>query len=357
MSEPIYRRTEPLMGTLMTVEVVGHSGAPERSGLSSVEMAVERAFDWFREIEDCCSRFDPRSELSRLSETVGVDLPVSPILYQGVQFALAIAAETGGAFDPTVGATMESRGFNRNYVTGEIVRSASARRRNGSASYRDVRLDPERKTITLLRPLLLDLGAVAKGLAIDMAAHELRPFANFAINAGGDIYVAGHNAHGASWSVGIRHPRIPGALIDCLHVSDCAVCTSGDYERRCPEANDKIAEEDIVATFTGVSEAEPSCAELGSHHILDPRIGRSPRATASATVVAPTAMLADALATAAFVLGPADGIALLERLNVNGLIISSALDRHATTRMRTNVGPGFSPAGFGVGAGAPGFGF
>ena len=343
MSEPVYRRTEPLMGTLVTIEVVGHSGEHTQSAAqasSSVEAAVERAFDWFREIEDCCSRFDPRSELSRLSATVAVEVPVSDILFQAVQFALVISLETGGAFDPTIGATMERRGFNRNYVTGEIVSNASPRNRSGSANYRDVHLDPEHKTITLLRPLLLDLGAIAKGLAIDMAAHELRPFANFAINAGGDIYVAGHNSHGAPWSVGIRHPRIPGALIDSIHVSDCAVCTSGDYERRCPELNDEIAAGNAVATLAARTQMSPGPIALGSHHILDPRAGRSPQATASATVVAPTAMLADALATAAFVLGPADGIALLERLNVNGLIISPALDRHVTK----NVGPGFSPA-------------
>ena len=85
--------------------------------------------------------------------------------------------------------------------------------------------------MTLHRPLLLDLGAVAKGLAIDMAARELQPFENFAIDAGGDLYFGGCNAAGEPWSVGIRHPRGDG-LLDTLRVSDAAVCTSGDYERR-----------------------------------------------------------------------------------------------------------------------------
>jgi len=320
MTELPYRRTDLSMGTLVTIDVAGYSRASEQQeGSTSVEAAVERAFDWFREIEECCSRFDPQSELSRLCATVGVEVPVSSILFQAVQFALAVAEETRGAFDPTVGAAMESRGFNRNYLTGEIVRNSSAHGRRGDANYRDVQLDAQRKTITLLRPLMLDLGAVAKGLAIDMAAHELRPFANFSINAGGDIYVAGHNSKGEPWSVGIRHPRIPGTLIDVLNVSNCAVCTSGDYERRCKEV-------------------EPANGNSGEHHIFDPRPGHSPRATASATVIAPTAMLADALATAAFVLGPTDGIALLERLNVNGLIFSAALDRHATRNLGRGLG-------------------
>lgn len=331
MTEPVYRRSVSAMGTIVTIDVVGHF-APRTSEAaqpaqeaaqhpSPVEEAVERAFDWFRQIEECCSRFDSQSELSRLSATVGIAVPVSATLYQALQFALAVAAQTAGAFDPTIGAAMETRGFNRDYRTGQPVRNAPFRGPRG-ASYRDVRLDPERKTVTLLRPLLLDLGAVAKGLAIDMAAHELRPFANFAINAGGDIYISGRNSHRAPWAVGIRHPRIPGALIDVLRVSDCAICTSGDYERRSPDAASEGA--------TSVDAAASSAAARGEHHIFDPRIGRSPQAAASATVVAPTAMLADALATAAFVLGPAAGVSLLERLGVNGLIFSPALDRHAT---------------------------
>ena len=336
MSETVYRRTIPAMGTLVTIDVVGDvagdvagPGAPQAS--AQLAAAVERAFAWFYQIEQCCTRFDPQSELVRLSAHVGVAVPASAILYEAVQFALAVAEESGGAFDPTVGAAMEMRGFNREYRSGGIVRSApegsgwATHRATHRATYRDVRLDPDRKTITLLRPLLLDLGAVAKGLAIDMAAHELRPFAHFAINAGGDLYVRGHNAQGGPWSVGIRHPRVPGALFDTLRVSDCAVCTSGDYERRCP-----------VET------------EAGGHHILDPRAATSEgtdspespvssaHAAASATVVAPTAMLADALATAAFVLGPDDGIALLERFGVDGLIISPALERHTTRGMHSD---------------------
>jgi FAD:protein FMN transferase len=337
MTAPVYRRTVPAMGALVTIDVVGHFAAPAQHaslGSSHVEAAVERACDWFAEIEACCSRFDPRSELSRLSATLGVAVPVSDILYRAVEFALAVAEETAGAFDPTIGAAMETRSFNRNYRSGQIVRHApvaTTLRRGDRATYRDVRLDPQRKTITLLRPLLLDLGAVAKGLAIDMAAHELRPFANFAINAGGDVYVAGHNRRGAPWNVGISHPRVPGELIDSLSVSDCAVCTSGDYERRCPDASsDASPDASNVSTGAASAPSEAPVAEPGGHHILDPRCGRSPRAAASATVIAPSAMLADALATAAFVLGPADGIALLERLGVCGLIISPALARHVT---------------------------
>jgi thiamine biosynthesis lipoprotein len=245
---------------------------------------------------------------------------VSTILYEAVQFALAVAEESGGAFDPTVGYAMERRGFNEEYRTRRTIRTAL--KPGGSVSYRDVRLNPERKTITLLRPLILDLGAVAKGLAIDMAARELRPLENFMIDAGGDLYLGGHNPKAEPWSIGVRHPRRASELIDTLRVSDQAVCTSGNYERKASAKN-------------GAGDGDRDGEEDGGHHILDPRTGVSPQSAASVTVVAPTAILADAVATAAFVLGPSEGIQLLERLGVDGLIISPTLDRYATHGMCT----------------------
>jgi thiamine biosynthesis lipoprotein len=286
-------RTEVVMGTLVTIRVI-------RPG---AEAAIERAFGWFYEIEQRCTRFDQRSELMQLTAQVGEPVPVSAILFEAVRFALSVAEETDGAFDPTVGHAMETRGHNREHRTGEIIRTPIAP--GAGVSYRDVGLDPERSTITLRRPLLLDLGSVAKGLAVDAAARELEPFSDFSIDAGGDLYLGGLNPQGAPWSVGIRHPRRDHELIDSLRVSNQAVCTSGDYER--------------------------------ADHILDARVGepaerRCP--AASATVVAPAAMLADALATAAFVLGPAAGIELLNRMGVEGLIVTPTLERFETGGLR-----------------------
>ena len=301
MTRDAYVRTVTMMGTFVTIQVIGPAANEPRPG--DRQESVERAFEWFARIEACCTRFDPASELMRLTAHIGVAVPVSDTLFEAVQFAIAVAEESGGAFDPTVGHRMESRGFNREHRTGERVRTELPA--GDSASYRDVHLDPKKQTVTLRCPLILDLGAVAKGLAIDMAARELRPFENYAIDAGGDLYLAGRNAEGAAWSVGIRHPRRDREVIEALRVSNRAVCTSGDYERQSP-------------------------VERDGHHILDPRAGTSATLVASATVVAPTAMAADALATAAFVLGPVDGIRLLERQGVEGLLLSPSLERFAT---------------------------
>jgi thiamine biosynthesis lipoprotein len=304
VSEPdSYVHSIARMGTVVAIRVVGAKAM--KSGRSSIDEHVSKALAWFDRVESACSRFDEQSELQQISARVGVAVPVSAILFRAVQFALQVAEETAGAFDPTVGLAMEENGFNHHYRTGEtrhtlLEVSPSTRR----PSFRDVQLDAGNQTITLLRPLLLDLGAVAKGLAIDLAAKELEPLENFLIDAGGDIYVSGTNARNEPWSVGIRHPRTPNENLHVLSVSDAAVCTSGDYERK------------------GVRDA--------THHLLDPRTGESARGLASATVVAPTAMMADALATAAFVLGPVEGLRLLERSEVEGLLVTPELEQFST---------------------------
>lgn len=295
------------MDTFVSIEVVGHGSRDHVP--AEVSAAVSRALNWFGRVERVCSRFDPTSELRRLSTTCGQPTVVSDLVFEAVQFALAVAAETDGAFDPTVGIAMESLGFDRHYRTGERVDSALERDPAtddaGRVSFRDVHLDPVARTITLRRPLVLDLGAVAKGLAIDLAARDLDAFQDFAIDAGGDLYLSGTNADGEPWRVGIRDPRDPERTVATVRVSNRAVCTSGDYERR-----------------------------RADHHILDPRTNASARAAVSATVIAPTAMVADALATAAFVLGPDAGLELLYRHGVDGFIVSSDLTTRATTGLQ-----------------------
>jgi len=273
------------MDTLVSIDVAG----------TSSEAMVERAFGWFALVESVSSRFERESEVMRLSTVVGVPVRVSAVLFEAVRFAMAVARETGGAFDPAIGGLMEARGFNRSYRTGRRVTSPAASAR---ATFRDIELDAANETITVHRPLVLDLGAVVKGLAIDLAARELASVRNYAIDAGGDVYASGCNPDGQPWRVGVRHPRRPAEVCCVLQLSDVAVCSSGGYAR--PAAG-------------------------GQHHIIDPRTGSSPSELISTTVVAPSAMLADALSTAAFVMGAAAGIDLIERQGADGYALSHNL--------------------------------
>ncbi len=292
------------MDTVVSLQVVASSMAED-----DVKARTDRAFGWFQYIEQTCSRFEDDSEITRLAARPGVAVPVSALLFEAVRFALEVARGTNGVFDPTVGHVLWRRGFAHNYRTGRSISSPIVSNSDPVPTYRDVILDPVHATITLRVPLVLDLGAVAKGLAIDLAAKELDGYPGYVVSAGGDLYARGYNVEGQPWHIGIQHPVHPTDVWEIVHVSDMAVCTSGGYRR-------------------------PSSTIEGEHHIVDPRTGHSPRDVTSVTVVAPTAMVADALATAASLLGPERGLRLLRRHGVDGMIISATLKEHASRGFR-----------------------
>lgn len=294
MIAPYVERVTTAMATTVAVRVVGTDRA-------TAEPRIARALAWFDRVESCCSRFDPGSELSAINRAGGAAVPVSALLFDLLRFALEVAQTSDGAFDPTVGGALLARGRATEWRGGAPAVASAVL--DPDASWRDVLLDPDARTVRLARPLLLDLGAVAKGLAVDLAARELADLGDYAIDAGGDLFVAGWNAERAPWRVGIRHPRTPGALLARVAARDCAVCTSGDYER--PLAD-------------------------GRSHIHDPRTASPTTDVISATVIAPQAMVADALSTAALVLGSEAGLALLEAQGVEGLLVTPSLSQHAT---------------------------
>lgn len=284
------------------VEMTAVTARPE----PEVAAAFDRAFRAFSFVEEVCSRFRPDSELSRLCRQVGTPVRVSALLFEAVRFAREVAALTGGAFDPTIGARLEAFGFNREYLT-QVERGSGVDPDN-PVSHLDVLLDEGERTIALQRPMVFDLGAVAKGLAIDLAVRDLSGFTGALVNAGGDLFAAGVDANGEPWRIGIRDPARPDGWIESLRLSDAAVCTSGGDLRRSPLQPDL-------------------------HHVIDARSGLSPTGDLSCTVVAPYAMAADAFATAAFLLGREQGLRLLDQAGLAGAFVGPALDLHINPAM------------------------
>ena len=134
------------------------------------------------------------------------------------------------------------------------------------------------------------------------------------LDAGGDIGLLGPKPDGSPWRIGVRHPREAGQLIGVLTLSGGAVVTSGDYER--------------AFTVDGKR----------YHHILDPATGLPATSLASVTMVAPTAMEADALSTAVFVLGPERGLALVESLpGAEAILVTPDLDVLVTTGLKDKL--------------------
>ncbi|UOF92576.1 FAD:protein FMN transferase [Fodinisporobacter ferrooxydans] len=295
------------MGTVVSVKVVTAHAEME------AKECMTRAFDAFHFVERVCSRFHEQSELRRLSMHVATPVRASDILFEAIRFAWAVANLTGGVFDPTIGHTLETYGFNRHYLTGDRIESNPwttwMDNAENSVSYLDVELNEENRTVLLRKPLLLDLGAVAKGLAVDIAAKELNDFEGFVIDAGGDLYVGGMNEQEEPWLIGIQHPYRKEESICSVRVTDMAVCTSGSYERKSP-------------------------VKERTHHLIDPRSGTSQPDIVSCTVIAPFAMMADAFSTAAFILGHEQGVRQLEQVDLDGLLITPNLDIYTTNQMK-----------------------
>lgn len=289
-----------LMDTVVTMRVVGHAGVHE------MRDSIDRAIAAMRAVEDTCSRFDEESALRALCRQPQTLVPVPPILYHALQIARQVSEMTDGVFDPTVGRKMELLGFNRNYLTGEEVSSGIAA--DSGASFRDITLVEDGFQVRLEKPMLLDLGAVAKGLAVDLAAKELQGYEGFAIDAGGDVYVSGVDPQGEVWRVGIENPANPETLLGHLQLTGAAVCTSGNYKRR-------------------------SATDPAVHHLLNPITGKSAEGLLSCTVVGPQAVLTDVTATAAFLLGPERAMSFIEEMGLAGLFMTNNLEVHETASM------------------------
>jgi thiamine biosynthesis lipoprotein len=284
------KKTRLFMDTVVDIQVVAWKSEDQAID------RINRAFHAFRTVEQACSRFSPDSELMVACRQIGTPVAVSPFVFEPLKFALEIAEWTGGLFDPTVGKAMEQYGFNRHYLTRQSIQSPAS----DSVSYRDIVLNEQDRTLCLLKPLVIDLGAVAKGFAIDLAAHELKEFDGFLVNAGGDLYAGGTDDNGNPWRIGIQHPEQKEQMIETIEISNEAICTSGSYERKSPITSD-------------------------IHHLIHPKTKHSPNDWISCSVVAPFAMMADAISTSSFLLGLDGGKSLIEQADLKGILITSNL--------------------------------
>jgi len=289
-----YRVTSrrPAMGTLVSVTAVGASR-------DAIEEAVGRAFIEMDRLIALLSRFERSSAVSQLNQQGHLD-GVPPEMSRIVASALDCHRASGGAFDVTVQPLVDlfknhsngdgSTGPREDQVAEVLARVGSEYL---TASPRSIRFEREGMGVTL--------DGIAKGYIVDRIAAVLKRYRikNYLINAGGDIRTAGTKEKSQPWAVAVQDPAKQGRFPDCIRVRDAAVATSGSYER-CFDAE---------GTF---------------HHIVDGETGRSPGRCTSVTVLAPTAMSADALATAAFVMHPRAGISFIDSLpDCECLIIES----------------------------------
>jgi len=279
-----------MMGTVVGVTVFGLN---ERAA----DDAMEAAFEEVLRVEELASRYIETSRIALWNERDEAAGEVGPEIASVVARALIIADMSGGAFDPTIAPVVDLWEFEPGASVPDegAVRSALAR-----VDYAFVDVRANEGLVIAPDDMDLDLDGIVKGYAVDCAIAVLRERGIEAaiVDAGGDVGFLGNPPNGPDWRVGVKHPRSDG-LLGVIAVDGGSVATSGDYQR--------------YVDVDGVR----------YHHLLDPATGYPARGLASATVWARSALEADALATAVFVLGPDDGLALAGRLeNVEALVVT-----------------------------------
>jgi thiamine biosynthesis lipoprotein ApbE len=269
----LVRRSEPLLGTFVTITAYG-----ENRGW--VNTAVSAAFEEFRRIDSLMSIHRADSELSQVNARASAEsVVVSADLFRVVAKAQDIAEQTEGSFDITIRPLADLWGFiwkQYHLPTDEQLKAVLPR-----VNHRLVELDAEKRTVHFLGAgVSLDLGGIAKGYAVDCAIEKLRSIgvADAMVKAGGDLRVIGVPPGKTNWIIQLEDPGKVGHRTK-IPLRDAALSTSGNYEN--------------YFEIDGVRYS----------HILNPRTGRPVQGIAACTVIAPTCMESDAMATACFVYG------------------------------------------------------
>jgi thiamine biosynthesis lipoprotein len=273
------RRDSAALGTKVSI-VARHADA------AVAERATDAAFAELAFLEHrLLSIYQPESEISRLNRDARLASP-HPFVVYVLRRALEMSRETVGAFDVTVQPLWET--FAAAKRQGRLPTEAEVAAARARVDWQAIDIDDD--CVRLQKPgMAITLNGIAQGFATDRVLATLRGFdVEHALIDIGEHASLGESAAGDAWTVGIQHPRAADEHMAVADLDGRCLATSGDY----------------ATTFT---------SDRRHNHVVDPRTGYSPTELASVSIVAKTAMEADALSTACFVLGPDRAIDLLRR--------------------------------------------
>ncbi|WP_420644349.1 FAD:protein FMN transferase [Candidatus Leptofilum sp.] len=272
-----------LMGTVVNLTVIGEDE-------SIAKTAVSATLDHMAHLETILSCHRPDSELSILNREGALQNASQPLLDVTAQ-AQQISGISSGAFDITIKPLVDL--YQANHAQGEMPTETAVYTTQQLVNYKNIII--EGKNIHFAKPgMSITLDGIGKGYIVDAGTAVLRKhgFKNVMVEAGGDLMALGAKDNNQPWRIGLQPPRPQAeANMTVIGLRNQAAATSGDY-------------------------MQPFTAELSQHHIIDPRTGYSAPELASVTITAPSAMLADGLATAVAVLGSKEGLELINQLSL-----------------------------------------
>ena len=303
------------MGTTYSVTI---AGKVKRNTLSNLSLQIEKEL---AEINQQMSTWDPTSEISRFNQSASTDpFPCSKPFATIVIRALELSESTRGAFDPTLQPLLNLWGFGSGGDEQQVPSDVKIKQVKAQTGWLKLSVTETNALKKHIPELQLALGAIAKGYGVDALAQLLMEagYKNWFVEIGGEVEVRGVNPDGVPWRVGIQYPTsnpMDTRLQGIANLTEHAVATSGDYRNY-------IEEKGVIYS-----------------HILDPRSGRAVLSdTASVTVVAPTCMNADGMATALFVMGAEEGLIWVEK---QPAIEAMFLVRNSTGKISEKFSSGF----------------
>ncbi|MBI5754555.1 FAD:protein FMN transferase [Candidatus Peregrinibacteria bacterium] len=265
-----------VLGTKVWIKVVGET---------VVEEAVDEAFAWAKKFEAKYSRFGGGNFLANLNARVGNWVEIDEELFGLLKFADELKKKTEGAFDLSVKGILEDWGYDAQY-------SFKEKNGNGDLGAIEFSKDGDRR-VKFSSPI--ELGGIGKGYAVDKMAEKLEGFSGFFVNAGGDILVKGRDEKGEKWRIYFEHPTDPEQTIGFVDADNLALACSSPSKRKWGD----------------------------KHHLVDPRTKKPADKMLAVYTQAKTCLLADAYATALFVMGYARAREFLEKV---GLVEAMLVD-------------------------------
>jgi len=290
-----YNKVTLMMGSRFEIIAVSSDS------LAAAE-AIDAGYHEINRIEQLISSWLPHSQTSKINNMAGkAGVKVSKELYDLIYRSLKVSALTNGAYDISFAGMEPLWKFDGQEVY-RFPDSARLAKAAQIANYKKILLNSAKSTVFLAEPgMKIGFGSIGKGYAANQAMSVMKAFGinSGMVNAGGDLITWGKNKEGKAWSIGIADPNAKDQMFAWLSIQDMALVTSGDYEKYFIYRNERYG------------------------HILDPRTGYPSKGIKSVSILCQDVELADALATAVYVMGEQKGMALIDQLNgIEGLIIA-----------------------------------